>query len=135
MAARCPLSAPWWPAPLTAKSPMGAVRRALVDARGPACNICGVDFGQFVDHDHLTGAVRGQLCRNCNGFVELCTHVSGCPYSDYLNAAPAAALGLVHPRHRERLRSRANRLRWERLAEVIDPEACATSCVGAPAMQ
>lgn len=42
---------------------------ALIEAQGNACAICG-DHGQrralAVDHDHLTGQVRGLLCDRCN---------------------------------------------------------------------
>jgi hypothetical protein len=41
----------------------------LLEAQGGACAICG-DSGQrralAVDHDHVTGAVRGLLCDRCN---------------------------------------------------------------------
>lgn len=33
-----------------------------------ACEICGLrsDMNLCLDHEHLTGAFRGWLCRNCN---------------------------------------------------------------------
>ena len=48
--------------------------RMLAD-QGGGCAICGKEFGMIragkrlrlaVDHDHLTGAVRGILCADCN---------------------------------------------------------------------
>jgi hypothetical protein len=40
-------------------------------AQGGRCAICGTDDpgngkAWHIDHDHLTGAVRGLLCHNCN---------------------------------------------------------------------
>lgn len=30
------------------------------------CIICGIETSVVVDHDHVTGDVRGGLCQNCN---------------------------------------------------------------------
>jgi hypothetical protein len=39
----------------------------MVSLAGNRCEICGVlDDRLCVDHDHVTGLVRGALCRQCN---------------------------------------------------------------------
>jgi len=40
---------------------------ALIEAQGRVCPICGRQGPEQVDHDHVTGKVRGVLCFNCNG--------------------------------------------------------------------
>jgi Recombination endonuclease VII len=40
---------------------------ALVLAQRGRCAICREAPAEHVDHDHLTGKVRGVLCFNCNG--------------------------------------------------------------------
>lgn len=39
----------------------------LIDGQGGVCAICRERPPEHVDHDHLTGEVRGVLCFNCNG--------------------------------------------------------------------
>jgi Recombination endonuclease VII len=39
----------------------------LVEEQGRVCAICGRPDPEHVDHSHVTGAVRGILCFNCNG--------------------------------------------------------------------
>lgn len=39
----------------------------LAESQQFLCKICGFDTDKFfVDHDHITGKVRGLLCHNCN---------------------------------------------------------------------
>jgi hypothetical protein len=39
---------------------------AMIAAQGGVCVLCRERPAQHVDHDHLTGAVRGVLCSCCN---------------------------------------------------------------------
>lgn len=39
----------------------------LLAAQGGVCGICGAQRPEHVDHDHVTGYVRGVFCFNCNG--------------------------------------------------------------------
>ncbi len=52
---------------------MGDYDKMLVEQHG-RCAICGEPMRKpFIDHDHLTGAVRGLLCNVCNlmlGYLE-----------------------------------------------------------------
>lgn len=45
--------------------------REMFDEQGGRCAICGKrqDKALDVDHDHVTGAVRGLLCTNCNRMI------------------------------------------------------------------
>jgi len=39
----------------------------MIEAQDRVCPICGGGSPEQVDHDHVTGKVRGVLCFNCNG--------------------------------------------------------------------
>jgi hypothetical protein len=43
----------------------------LLRRQGDACAICRMKFSRqpCVDHDHMTGVVRGLLCRRCNSAI------------------------------------------------------------------
>ena len=47
----------------------------LMVAQGGACAICGKSFESlsktFIDHDHISGMVRGLLCPSCNTMIGL----------------------------------------------------------------
>jgi hypothetical protein len=38
----------------------------LQDNQRYGCAICGSLFDEVIDHDHITGKIRGLLCRSCN---------------------------------------------------------------------
>jgi hypothetical protein len=116
---RCPIDAQrgYWPTCIDPSTPLGRIRRTLVDAFGPHCSTCRSRPGMFVDHEHFSGYVRGLLCNVCNTHVEDCLHLCGCPWADYLNRPPAAPMRLLYP-HRDRDR-RAARYKIELLG--FDP--------------
>ena len=45
----------------------GAQADALLASQGGLCAICRERPAEHIDHDHVTGEVRGMLCFNCNG--------------------------------------------------------------------
>jgi hypothetical protein len=78
---------------------------ALVEEFGPLCVVCRRLDGWVIDHDHITGMVRGLACRDCNQRVESCLHAesAACHMARYLNEPPAARLQLRYPaRHKQK---------------------------------
>jgi len=90
-----------WPTYISPKSARGKVVRQLVDTHGFDCHLCGCKPGVFLDHDHLTNEARGMLCIECNGRIEICTHLRGCAIADYLNHPPAQGMGLRYPKYKK----------------------------------
>lgn len=46
----------------------------LLIEQGGKCKICGVSYKKYnrelsVDHDHITGEIRGLLCQRCNTLI------------------------------------------------------------------
>lgn len=77
----------------------------LVENFGAMCVACGNRYGQVIDHDHVSGLIRGLVCRDCNQVVERCLHSNSleCGMANYLNAPPALDLQIRYPaRHRQR---------------------------------
>ena len=77
---------------------------ALYEAQGRTCYICGIARGVkknlSVDHDHLTGYVRGLLCGVCNKFIGYIRDSPDAGYrvGDYLTNPPAReVIGEVKP--------------------------------------
>jgi hypothetical protein len=97
---RCPVdtNAAYWPGHHETRTKMGRIRVLLAERHGRACHACGCVPFYCVDHDHNSWLVRGGLCRNCNARVDLCAHVSGCPFAEYLNCPPALASNIPFPR-------------------------------------
>jgi hypothetical protein len=51
-------------------SQIAVARVALVKKQGGKCAICPMKISPkdaVLDHNHVTGLIRGALCRNCNG--------------------------------------------------------------------
>ena len=75
----------------------------IVAYQGGCCGICGRKLegphSKVLDHDHVTGLVRGELCWLCNkalGFFQDSVLLLAAA-THYLNAPPAtAALGIPH---------------------------------------
>lgn len=87
------------------KSSRQRIYGVLVENFGTLCAACGEIYGHVIDHDHMSGLVRGLVCRDCNQAVERCLHAdsTACRRAKYLNEPPAAALQLRYPaRHRQR---------------------------------
>jgi hypothetical protein len=121
---QCPVPTSGWPGSLTGDGSRNSrlatqVRRVLVKKFGHGCMTCPNPWAAVIDHEHLTGHVRGYLCRDCNVRVDACSHPDDCPYADYLNAPPAATLGLVHPQHQQRMRQAGYRRRRDRFDRIV----------------
>lgn len=78
---------------------MARIVDELRNMQGLSCGACHKQLSTVIDHDHVTGMVRGLLCTPCNVAVDSCPHLSGCPFAEYLNNPPAPA-GIRYPRHR-----------------------------------
>lgn len=98
-AERCDRAAGRWPPASAGNTPLARVRQRLVAAFGPGCAVCPDPWASHVDHDHVTGEVRGYVCGSCNTALAECRHLAGCRFVVYLQHPPAQELGLQHPRY------------------------------------
>lgn len=87
---RCTESRAVWPGATGPGTKHLVYRLGVIVALGDQCTICRSRPGQMIDHDHLTGATRGYLDRECNMVVDRCRHLDGCSFADYLNATTPA---------------------------------------------
>lgn len=76
----------------------------IAEEFGPLCVVCRTLYGWVIDHDHISGLVRGLVCRDCNQRVESCLHAdsAACHRARYLNEPPAARLQLRYPARHKR---------------------------------
>lgn len=89
------------------------VRNALLDEQHGRCAICNrVPLVACLDHDHVSGQVRGVLCRSCNAAegkmknvhirvgnaqVDFSMYLRN--LADYLDKHKANPTGMMHPSH------------------------------------
>lgn len=116
---RCARAAGRWPSPATGRDARATVRRQLVEALGPGCATCPDPWATKIDHDHFTGLVRGYLCTSCNTVVDLCPHLSGCRFSEYLAEPPARAMAITYPGWKSELRSSRYAVRRQRFVDLM----------------
>lgn len=112
---------------------IAGVRDEILQAQGHRCAICTIELANdaaVLDHCHITGAIRGVLCRNCNGIEGKVHNLARRAKRKWTPAwwlrqmltywAKHATdqTGLMHPTHKtaEDKRLRANKLARERRA-------------------
>lgn len=96
-------------------SEIATVRRAIYDQQNGRCPLCTLAFpfsNATLDHDHVTGQVRGVLCRMCNraeGKIKNAARsaAKGHKVKDYTGRVimywlkhEVNVTGLLHPLHR-----------------------------------
>lgn len=96
----------------------------LVHEFGGMCVLCHRSWATSIDHDHLTGMVRGLLCTWCNTWVDGCPHPRDCAYAEYLNEPPARQLGLVYPVVRRKVQAPSYQRRMLLFREVAELMQC-----------
>ena len=114
---------------------VAGVRDDILQAQNFRCAICNISLTNdtaVLDHCHTTGAIRGVLCRNCNGIegkVHNLARRAKRQYTPdwwlkrllgYWEQHEEDKHGLMHPTHKtaEDKRLRANKLARERRARA-----------------
>ena len=91
---------PAWPVD---RPPMWMVWQTLFRLQGGICAMCVMRTADWVepvddryrlapsviDHDHLTGLIRGLLCRRCNRHEGICNFRDDCYCATYRRVPPA----------------------------------------------
>lgn len=102
-----------------------SIRKQLLAKQGNVCAVCGRKFtrvdGAVVDHDHVTGVIRGVLHRSCNmaeGKLKVKANRGhkGVPAYElliglgkYLDKHSVAQTQLIHPSHMTEAQKRKQR--------------------------
>ncbi|MFC0675400.1 endonuclease domain-containing protein [Brachybacterium hainanense] len=92
---RCGGAERWPRADLRSSSRLRGIAFRLLARFGHTCQACRLSDAHVVDHDHVSGLVRGLICGDCNLRIETCLHLDGCGFSSSLNAPPALPLRLL----------------------------------------
>lgn len=112
---------------------VAGVRDDILQEQGHRCALCTMDLpndAAVLDHCHTTGAIRGVLCRNCNGIEGKVHNLARRAKRKwtptwwlqqlikYWAKHATDQSGLMHPTHKtaEDKRLRANKLARERRA-------------------
>lgn len=75
---------------------VAALRAELMELQDRRCGICGVVDRLMIDHDHVSGMVRGLLCVKCNfaeGTHPVCRPADRCPVCLWRATPSVAWLG------------------------------------------
>jgi len=108
------------------------VRKKVVAQQGGKCAICKIKFTKqqvpCLDHDHVTGAIRGALCRNCNrgegkikNVAVSCKRTASpfdwiCEYTRYMIKHQKPQNAWIHPKHKSDDEKRLLRNKRARIA-------------------
>lgn len=108
-------------------------QRILERRQNFLCELCGIPLTiktACLDHDHFTGAIRGCLCRNCNGIEGKIKNLvnrarRGQPFGFYLERVirywkihETNTTGLLHPLHLDEEEKRVKRNARARAARL-----------------